>query len=121
MKVLNLVHKENSDIDYSIFKFPDGEVQISLGEFSHKEDYINVKCRITNAEELFIICQVCDILSRHEVCYALDIYYLMSMRMDRVMNFNRPFTLKIVMDILLELEHLYLQYIQEIQVVIMLL
>ena len=46
MKVLNLVHKENSDIDYSIFKFPDGEVQISLGEFSHKEDYINVKCRM---------------------------------------------------------------------------
>lgn len=100
MKVLNLVHKENSDIDYNIFKFPDGEIQISLGEFSHKEDYINVKCRITNAEELFIVCQVCDILSRHEVCYTLDIYYLMSMRMDRVMDFNRPFTLKIVMDIL---------------------
>lgn len=100
MKVLNLVHKESSDISYNIFKFPDGEVQISLGDFSLKEDYINVKCRITNAEELFIVCQVCDILDRHEVCYILEIYYLMSMRMDRIMSFKRPFTLKVVMDIL---------------------
>lgn len=100
MKVLNLIHKENSDIDYNIFEFPDGEVQISLSEFSHKEDSIIVKCRITNAEDLFIVCQVCDILSRHEVCYTLNIYYLMGMRMDRVMDFNRPFTLKIVMDLL---------------------
>lgn len=100
MKVLNLVHKEESDIKYDIFKFPDGEVQITLGEFSHKEDYIDVKCRITNAEELFIVCQVCDIFDRHAVNYMLSIYYLMSMRMDRVMEFNRPFTLKIVMDML---------------------
>ena len=98
MKVLNLIHKENSDIDYNIFKFPDGEVQISLSEFSHKEDSIIVKCRITNAEELFLVCQVCDILDRHEVLYKLNIYYLMSMRMDRVMDFNRPFTLKIVLN-----------------------
>lgn len=100
MKVLNLVHKEESDISYNIFKFPDGEIQITLGEFSHKEDYIDVKCRITNAEELFVVCQVCDILDRHAVNYTLSIYYLMSMRMDRVMDFNRPFTLKVVMDIL---------------------
>ena len=100
MKVLNLVHKEESDIKYDIFKFPDGEGQITLGEFSHKEDYIDIKCRITNAEELFIIFQVCDIFDRHAVNYVLSIYYLMSMRMDRVMDFNRPFTLKIVMDML---------------------
>ena len=100
MKVLNLVHKEESDIKYDIFKFPDGEGQITLGEFSHKEDYIDVKCRITNAEELFIVCQVCDIFDRHAVNYVLSIYYLMSMRMDRVMDFNRPFTLKIVMNML---------------------
>lgn len=100
MKVLNLVHKEESDIKYDIFKFPDGEVQITLGEFSHKEDYIDVKCRITNAEELFIVCQVCDIFDRHAVNYVLSIYYLMGMRMDRVMDFNRPFTLKIVIDML---------------------
>lgn len=97
MQQLNLVHLEDSDIKYSISRFPDGEVQISLGDFSHKEQ-IQVKCRITNAEDLFILMQVLDILDRHEVLYKLNIYYLMGMRMDRVMDFNRPFTLKIVLN-----------------------
>lgn len=97
MQQLNLVHLEDSDIKYSISKFPDGEVQISLEDFSHKEQ-IQVKCRITNAEDLFILMQVLDILDRHEVSYMLSIYYLMGMRMDRVMDFNRPFTLKIILN-----------------------
>ena len=97
MQQLNLVHLEDSDIKYSISRFPDGEVQISLGDFSHKEQ-IKVQCRITNAEDLFILMQVLDILDRHEVSYVLSIYYLMGMRLDRVMNFNRPFTLKIVLN-----------------------
>lgn len=95
MQILNLVNLEKSDIDYTLSRFPDGEVQISLGKFSHK-DQICVRCRITNAEELFIITQVIDILDRHDVCYNIDIFYLMGMRMDRVMDFNRPFTLKVI-------------------------
>lgn len=97
MQQLNLVHLKDSDIKYSISRFSDGEVQISLGEFNHKEQ-IKVQCRITNAEDLFILMQVLDILDRHEVSYVLSIYYLMGMRMDRVMDFNRPFTLKIVLN-----------------------
>lgn len=97
MQKLNLVHLEDSDIKYSISRFPDGEVQISLKEFSHKEQVL-VECRITNAEDLFILMQVLDILDRHEVLYRLHIYYLMGMRMDRIMDFNRPFTLKIVLN-----------------------
>ena len=97
MQQLNLVHLKDSDIKYSISRFPDGEVQISLEEFSHKEQ-VSVECRITNAEDLFILMQVLDILDRHEVSYVLSIYYLMGMRMDRVMDFNRPFTLKIVLN-----------------------
>lgn len=99
MQILNLVNLEKSDIKYILSRFPDGEVQISLGDFSHK-DQICVECRITNAEELFIVTQVLDILDRHDVYYDVNIFYLMGMRMDRVMDFNRPFTLKIVMDML---------------------
>lgn len=99
MQILNLVNLEKSDIKYTLSRFPDGEVQISLGDFSHKEQ-VQVKCRVTNAEGLFILMQVLDILDRHEVLYELNIYYLMGMRMDRVIDFNRPFTLKIVLDLL---------------------
>lgn len=99
MLKLNLVHPEKSDIDYSISRFPDGEVQITIGKFDRKHP-ITVGCRITSAEELFILMQVIDILERQEVVYSLEIFYLMGMRMDRVMDFSRPFTLKIVGDIL---------------------
>lgn len=54
MQILNLTNLDKSDIKYSISRFSDGEVQITLGEFSHKGE-INVRCRITNAEELFVL------------------------------------------------------------------
>lgn len=95
MQILNLINKEKSDIDYSISRFPDGEVQITCDGINHKDEVL-VKCRITSAEDLFIIMQVSDILNRHAVVWWLDIYYLMGSRMDRVMDFNRPFTLKIM-------------------------
>lgn len=99
MQTLNLTNAEKSDIKYTISRFPDGEVQITLGELNRK-DSVLVQCRITSAEELFIVMQVSDILNRHSVFWNLDIFYLMGSRMDRVMDFNRPFTLKIMTDTL---------------------
>ena len=40
MQILNLINKEKSDIGYSISRFPDGEVQITLGEFSYKDGVV---------------------------------------------------------------------------------
>lgn len=99
MQVLNLANIDKSDIKYTISRFPDGEVQITLKEFTRK-DTIKVMCRITNVDELFLVKQVFDILDRNDVVYDVFISYLMGMRMDRVMDFNRPFTLKIVANIL---------------------
>lgn len=99
MQTLNLANVDKSDIKYTISHFPDGEVQITLEEFSHKDE-VNVRCRITSAEDLFILMQVSDILVRHGMYFSISIYYLMGMRMDRVMDFNRPFTLKMIVNIL---------------------
>lgn len=99
MQILNLIAVQKSDIKYTVSRFPDGEVQLVLDSFSRK-GAVQIKCRITNAEELFLVKQAMDILDRHEVVYDVFISYLMGMRMDRVMDFNRPFTLKIVTDIL---------------------
>lgn len=97
---LNLINPEDSDIKYTIFSFPDGEKQISIDSEIDRKQEIKVICRVTNADELFILMQVNDILSRHGVKWYLYITYLMSMRMDRVMDFNRPFSLSIVSNIL---------------------
>lgn len=99
MQVLNLIRPEKSYLGFTLSRFPDGEVHVTLGEINHK-DKVQVVCRITNAEELFILMQVCDILRRHGVIFNISIYYLMSMRMDRVMDFNRPFSLSLVCNVL---------------------
>lgn len=99
MQKLNLVRPEISDISYNIIRFPDGEVHIKLGEINRKED-IEVHCRITNAEDLFVLMQVGDILNRQAVKWYLTIYYLMSMRMDRVITFDESFSLKVVTDMI---------------------
>ncbi len=100
MKLLNLINAENSEIKYNLTRFPDGEPQISFPDEFDRKDSVKVLCRITSPEELFLITQVGDILDRQEIVWNLYITYLMSMRMDRVMDFNRPFSLKIVCTIL---------------------
>ena len=100
MKVINLVNMKDGDIGYTISSFPDGEIHIKFNEeFDRKENYI-VKCRIRNGNELFLLCQVADILNREAVVWDLHIYYLMSMRMDRVITHQESFSLKIVADII---------------------
>ena len=80
-QTIDLRHKEEGTIDYEIQKFPDG---------------VFIETRITCADELFILMQVLDICNRHGMCPTVEIFYLMGARMDRVMDFNRPFTLDII-------------------------
>lgn len=100
MKLLNLINEEKSEIKYKLTRFPDGEPQISFSDELDRKESIKVICRITSAEELFLLAQVEDILERQEIEWDLFITYLMSMRMDRVMDFNRPFSLKTVCKVL---------------------
>ena len=86
----------NQAVKRNIDRFPDGEVQFVMTEELNRKEEYTVICRVTNAEELFILLQVGDILDRQAVIWSLDIRYLMGMRMDRVMSFERPFTLRIV-------------------------
>lgn len=100
MKIINLINPELSMCKYTVSKFPDGETHIKFNdELNRKEDY-RVVCRITNAEDLFILMQTANILNNNGVLWSLRIAYLMGMRMDRIMTFKEPFTLKIIADII---------------------
>ena len=112
MKLLNLINLDKSEIKYNLTRFPDGEPQISFPNEFDRKDSVKVICRITSSEELFILTQVGDILDRHEIVWDLFITYLMSMRMDRVMDFNRPFSLKIVCSILNTMNYRYITILE---------
>ena len=97
MKTLNLINGAQSNIGYHITTFPDGEQHIVLHDIDRKE-MIKVICRIANAEDLFILAQVGDILNRQGVEFSILITYLMGARMDRVIDYNQSFSLKVVTD-----------------------
>ena len=100
MKILNLANPNKSEIKFRVNYFYD-EVSLYIeSELDHKIDFIKIYARINNANDLFLLTQACDILNRHGLVYDLYITYLMSMRMDRVFDFNKPFSLKIVSNII---------------------
>lgn len=94
MQVLNLIRPEKSSIKYKVIQFPDGEPHIVLKDIDRK-DYLSVICRICNPTDLFILMQVGDILNRQGVLFSLNITYLMSMRMDRVISYDESFSLMV--------------------------
>lgn len=94
---LNLLHSDRSDIGYRTMTFNDGEPHIWIDEFDRKSEVV-VRCRIASPADLFLLMQVADVLNRQSVVWTLDIFYLMSMRMDRVISYGEAFSLHIVAD-----------------------
>lgn len=96
---LNLLHSDRSDISYRTMTFNDGEPHIWIDDFDRKAE-VWVRCRISSPADLFILMQIGDVLNRQTVRWSLDIAYLMSMRMDRVITFGEAFSLKVVADVI---------------------
>ena len=98
-KTLNLADIEKSDIKYKKTTFPDGEPHIQFEEIDNKYP-ITVKTRICNPNDLYTLLLVRDVLDRWGVPYNTEISYLMSARMDRLMDITRPVSLGIVQKVL---------------------
>ena len=107
-QIIDLVHKENSTVDYEVITFPDGQIHFKMDNTINHKYPVTVKCRIRNGNELFLLLQVLDVLNRHGMKPVVHIYYLLAARMDRVMSFGEPFTAKIVLDLLDKYEAKYL-------------
>lgn len=87
-------------VGYEVIKFPDGEKHLKINKLDRK-DTVEIICRITNSDDLFLLMQLSDILNRQCVCVEkITISYLMTMRCDRLFSFEQPFSLKIVADVI---------------------
>lgn len=102
MTSLNLVSLSKSDIKYRVDVFPDGEPSLVVeSELNHKEiEKVRITTRLSSMNDVFVLLQAIDILNRHGLDFNVYITYLMSMRMDRVMDWNRPYSLSIMANIL---------------------
>ena len=87
-------------IGYEVISFPDGEKHLKINELDRK-DTVEIICRITNSDDLFLLMQLSDILNRQCVnVKQIIIPYLMTMRCDRLFSFVQPFSLKIVANVI---------------------
>lgn len=101
MQILNLINKEKSEIEYVIDKFPDGQINIHLNNINRKDGNIGIVCRISSNDDIIMMMLVNDILQRQEIQVEyIYITYLLTARMDRVMDINQPYSLKIVSNII---------------------
>lgn len=86
--------------DVKQITFPDGQTHIDLGYKVKSEYTMDILCKIRSPEELFKLLMLGNILDANDVKSRLHIKYLMGARMDRAINRNQPFTLKLVCDLI---------------------
>ena len=102
MKVLNIVQKDNSDINYHISHYPDGQVNVEL-ELSEiaNVDLIMIESRMSSYKDLMVILAANDIL-RHEGFSNIELYcpYILGYRSDRRFKDYQSFDLKIIANLI---------------------
>lgn len=98
---LNLIDVNKSDISYRVDRYPDGQIQLVLGNLNDNKCELNILTRIKSSDDLFILMQLSDIISRRGIYInKIVITYLLAARTDRVFNQYNAFTLKIVADVI---------------------
>lgn len=84
MKKLNLIDKAESDLDYSISKFPDGQQSITIPEWFSREDSVMIIARLNNFKDLeLIICVNQALRNNGFPNISLKVPYFLGSRSDR--------------------------------------
>lgn len=98
--ISKISYLDSKTIPIRIDKFPDGQLNLILPEIDRKYDIDCINYRFTCSDDIFIFIQLVDILQRQEIQVStLRICYLLCARQDRVVNFNQPYSLKIIANI----------------------
>lgn len=99
MRALEINLRDGHEVGYTQLVFPDGQRHITLDE-EVTDAEVMITASITNADDLFDLLLMKDILDRGRNEVSLDIRYLMGARMDRPIDACQPFTLKVVADVI---------------------
>lgn len=94
------IYTPSGELPYKLFTFPDSQQHFKLlGQSEFKQ--ATVEMPIRNAEELFTVLLIKDVLDANGYVTSLNIRYLLGARMDRRISRFEPFTLQIVAKTLL--------------------
>ena len=97
---INISHKDINNIDYNVSYFPDGDIRLELYNINRKYD-IDIDLQIKNPSDIYIVMQLSNILNTQKVkVNRVRLFYYISSRMDRIIDFNYSYTLEIISDII---------------------
>ena len=77
-------------------KFTDGQPHAIFALPPNDDGVIPVTVRVRNADDLFYLGMLADVANHNRIKVGLTISYLMGGRMDRRIDDNQPFTLRMV-------------------------
>ncbi len=97
-------------VGYEQFTFPDGQRHLTLDSEIRAREVV-VTASITDADSLFDLLLLKDILDNTLNKTALRVEYLMGGRMDRRIDDCQPFTLKVVADVIRAAGFTYIQVV----------
>lgn len=97
-KVINLAYPEKGDVSFKVNNFPDGDIRVDFEDLDRKSEY-HILCRISSFYDFAVLAHTMDVLNRNEVIYSTYISYLLGGRMDRVIDINKSFSLKVYLNV----------------------
>src|SRR4051794_36861361 len=105
MNTLNLIEPAKSDILFNTMVFPDGQPHIKMDTASasklNKKEPLKILARVAGPADLLMVLFVKNTLDYLEFEQVeLNVSYLLSARMDRVMLDGEPFSLKVIAGII---------------------
>lgn len=97
MLKLNLINISNSDINYELINFPDGQPHLRLENKVLNEDKCVIYTRLSNPGDVLLLAFAVDALRRMGIVQIdVTISYLLAARMDRVMIEGEPHSVKVM-------------------------
>lgn len=91
------IYTPAGDLAFKTFTFPDGQPHFRLETYEVEFESVTIEAAIKSPSDLFQILMVSDVLRQHGYSQInLEIRYLMGARMDRAIDPQSPFTLRLV-------------------------
>ena len=100
MKIFRIGKNRSYEIPFETFKFPDGQLHLTLGETPHEETDYFIQASISSIDKLFEVMLAANIVDVPGTDVGLEIHYLLGARMDRRMNERWPVTANVIADMI---------------------
>lgn len=75
--IIDLINNKIDGNDLIIDYFPDGQVNIHLGEINRKDDVVIINTRLRNGDDIMLLLMVADVIKRNGLTIGLSRIFML--------------------------------------------